>query len=456
MSELTADRSVKTVFISYSHEDYESAFRLYSELKEKGLQPWLDKESLLAGQVWREEINKAIKNSQFFIPILSSNSVEGRGYVRKELKEALDILDSISYSKIYVIPIRIDNCMISDRKVNTLHIVDLFPDWKQGFEKVLRAMGVENMTNFDWTSLLHSIHERKCTPFLGREAFMRSNNGKASIPLEQDLANRWAEKYDYPLSDSYRLSRVAQYMAVKEGDDVFPKELLSIEIKKITIPDFSLSVYRNTPHTVLADINSAVYFTTNYDHFMEEALKSRGKQPISDFCRWNEDLVSYAKQNAIGSYLYRKDDGLKITPGNPLVYHLYGDIDHPRSMVVTEKDYFDFVINLNRYEVKDLFPSFACLQLISNSLLLIGYSLDDIIFRTIIRSIVTSLGIQFRLSNILVMQPSELIINNKISQAQGYIEQYSKKILKMQPYWGDALAFSKELRHELDTFSNSY
>ena len=52
--------------------------------------------------------------------------VETRGYVQKELKEALDILDPISYSKIYVIAIRLDNCRVSHRRVNVFHIVIYF------------------------------------------------------------------------------------------------------------------------------------------------------------------------------------------------------------------------------------------------------------------------------------------------------------------------------------------
>jgi len=69
-------------------------------------------------------------------------------------------------------------------------------------------------------------------------------------------------------------------------------------------PDFGLDEFRNTPPAVLAVFNLPIYITTNYDHFVEEALKSRGKAPISDFCRWNEDLVDYANENEINPMLY--------------------------------------------------------------------------------------------------------------------------------------------------------
>ena len=60
--------------------------------------------------------------------------------------------------------------MFHTERLNVLHIVDLFPDWKQGFEKVLRAMGIENISNFNWINLLYSIRDRKCIPFIGPEA----------------------------------------------------------------------------------------------------------------------------------------------------------------------------------------------------------------------------------------------------------------------------------------------
>jgi hypothetical protein len=435
----------KRIFVSYAHEDREAAWRIYSELKQRGLEPWMDKESLLPGQVWRDEISKAIKNSSYFIAILSSNSVEKGGYVQKELKEAFDILEETSYSKIFVIPVRLDDCKVSDRKVNVLHIVDMIDDWKEGFEKVLRAMG--NVTNFNWTNLLFSIRSIKCTPIIGPGAC------KPWIPAANVIANQWAQRYDYPLPDSDQLQRVAQFLAITQGDDALPKNLLCNELRRIKPPDFRLAEYRNTPPAVLADLNLPIYITTNYDHFIEEALKARGKEPISDFCRWSEDLVEYANENEINSKLYDRNAEYKSTPGNPLVYHLHGDIDYPSSMVLTQKDYIDFVIFLNRNDVRKTFPSAVRLALATNSLLSIGYVLEDVNFSTIFRSIVNSLRIRFQISNIAVMQHSQVTTNNKIIQAERYIEDYTKDMLKMQPFWADAVIFSEELRRQLDSFS---
>jgi len=53
----------------------------------------LDKKNLLPGQTWNLKIRKAIKNSRYFIALFSSTSVQKRGYIQKEFRFALDLLD---------------------------------------------------------------------------------------------------------------------------------------------------------------------------------------------------------------------------------------------------------------------------------------------------------------------------------------------------------------------------
>ena len=51
------------VFISYAREDRAMARRLYADLQQAGVAPWLDVENLLPGQRWRIMINQAIRHS---------------------------------------------------------------------------------------------------------------------------------------------------------------------------------------------------------------------------------------------------------------------------------------------------------------------------------------------------------------------------------------------------------
>ena len=130
-------------FISYAREDRAAAKRLYKDLKAIGADPWLDEEDLLPGQTWDLEINQAIKHCSHFIALISGNSVNKRGYVQKELRKALDILDEYSPGEIFVIPARLDDSEPSHEKLSKLHWVDLFPSWEMGVEKIAKSLGLK-------------------------------------------------------------------------------------------------------------------------------------------------------------------------------------------------------------------------------------------------------------------------------------------------------------------------
>ena len=129
-----------TVLISYAREDLEQARKLYRDLKSSGLNPWLDMEDLMPGQNWKHSIKEAIKNSEYFIPLFSINSVAKRGFVQKELREALDFLEELPESKIHVIPVRLNECIIPYEQLRKIEAVDLFPNWKKGIKRILSSI----------------------------------------------------------------------------------------------------------------------------------------------------------------------------------------------------------------------------------------------------------------------------------------------------------------------------
>lgn len=128
------------VFISYAREDVEHARRVHEALKNAGANPWLDEVDLLPGQDWRNAITTAISESRYFIALISSKSVGKRGFVQKEFKQALDVLDEFPESDVFLIPARVDDAEPSYAKLKKLHRVDLFPDWNSGIAKILLTM----------------------------------------------------------------------------------------------------------------------------------------------------------------------------------------------------------------------------------------------------------------------------------------------------------------------------
>ncbi len=157
----------KKIFISYAREDAETARRLYYDLKEAGVVSWMDKEKLLIGQNWEFEIRQAIKDSSYFLALLSSNSVSKQGYVQKELKMALDILAGLPKSKIFLLPVRLDECFPLDEALQEINRGDLFPDYDKGLHNILQAIDIPAKSKMELAETHHEKNpeDKKLTVF---------------------------------------------------------------------------------------------------------------------------------------------------------------------------------------------------------------------------------------------------------------------------------------------------
>ena len=128
------------IFISYAKEDYEIANHLYADLQKNGFIAWMDTKDLLPGERWKDRINKEIKDCTFFIALFSKQSVTKRGYVQKELKLALDVLDEFPESHVFIIPVRLDDCKIIQNKLTELQWVDLFLSYEDGLSRIISTI----------------------------------------------------------------------------------------------------------------------------------------------------------------------------------------------------------------------------------------------------------------------------------------------------------------------------
>lgn len=130
------------VFISYAREDALFAERIARDLLRSNQTVWFDKYDLAPGQDWRSAITDAIENSDVFIAILSSTSVDKKGFVQKELRIALEIVDLLPEGRIFIIPIRIEACSVPSRRLRALHYIDMFPEenYRSGVSKIIQVL----------------------------------------------------------------------------------------------------------------------------------------------------------------------------------------------------------------------------------------------------------------------------------------------------------------------------
>ena len=132
----------KQIFISYAREDEGSARKVYEDLSAKGFKVWFDKETLLPGQNWELEIKKGIREADAIIILISSKSVNKRGYINKEIRLALDEALSFPEGAIFVIPVLLEDCKPNFEQLRELHWLNFFPSYENGMERLLKSLAL--------------------------------------------------------------------------------------------------------------------------------------------------------------------------------------------------------------------------------------------------------------------------------------------------------------------------
>jgi hypothetical protein len=293
----------------------------------------------------------------------------------------------------------------------------------------------------DWRTLLGKIRAGYCTPFIGAGA--ADGVLPSASQLAQDLLSdeESGTSTACPLPNREDLARVSQYLAVTHQDGTWPKMKIAERIRRSPRPNFE---DENEPHRTLADLNLPIYLTTNYDAFMVDALRAKGRAVKREFARWTERLLA--------DHPSAFDTGYRPNTDEPVVFHLHGHTEVQQSLVASEDDYLDFLVRISKelgtnprtIREKAILPPRIRSALAGTTLLFIGYSLNDINFRVILRGLVGSLERSSRHIHIAVQLSS-----GSARELDEYLEQYFRWTLDLSVFWGTAREFSAQLRRRL-------
>jgi hypothetical protein len=306
-----------------------------------------------------------------------------------------------------------------------------------------------------WPALLRNIRQGRCTPILG------PGLTEYLVGPRRQIARRWAETYHFPMAEHYRenLPQVAQYLAVNQ-DPMFPRDELEAYLCKEIRARYDLgsaeedcetslneliskvgAEFRQTspiePHRVLAQFPLPVYVTANFGNLLAEALTEADKEPRVELCRWNEFVEMLPS-------VYDDEPGYRPTPQQPLVYHLFGHLKEPDSVVLTEDNYFEYLIGVTRD--KDLIPGVVRRALADTALLFLGFRMDDWDFRVLFQSLMSQEGRRrrSRYAHVAVqIDPEEGRIQEP-ERARLYVESYFQDA-DINIYWGSVEDFIREL-----------
>jgi hypothetical protein len=125
------------IFLIYAHGDKETVRKLHLRLARDGISAWLDVQNLQPGQDWQHEIRRAILFSDLVLVCLTRGFDKLPGYRHEELKVALEKAKLLDDGKVFIIPVRLEECKMP-AALSHLHRVDLFKPG--GYKKLVRAL----------------------------------------------------------------------------------------------------------------------------------------------------------------------------------------------------------------------------------------------------------------------------------------------------------------------------
>ncbi len=176
----------------------------------------------------------------------------------------------------------------------------------------------------EWDTLIRTISRGNCILMLGPDASLYGENGKAQS-LTKLLANELAEKIKPRLStrqiDPDNLAQVAHYYCMETGRNGLEAKLEAFYEKRLA----------NTSdlHRDLAGLPFYFTITSTPDRMFYNALQESGKKPVTK------------------GYNFRGTSPAMVPMGSveePLLFNLYGSIEEPYSLVLTENDLVDFLV----------------------------------------------------------------------------------------------------------------
>jgi hypothetical protein len=323
--------------------------------------------------------------------------------------------------------------------------------------------GYADEQKFDrWQSLLTGIETKKVTPIIGPGVF------EPLLGSMRDIAERWAEAFKYPMAPYERdsVAKVAQFLSADQDimftyaqlvnylrndiqkrykdnlDDALRAPRASLVDLIKTIGAQRRSQNDEDAHKILAKLPFRIFITTNLNNLLTEALIEEKKEPKVICCPWNKYTV---KQIANANL-----DNFEPDEKHPLVFHIFGKLDEQDSLVLTEDEYFDFLLGFSRNN--NLIPEVVREALADSALLFLGFQMDDWGFRVLFRSILSKEGGFLQKYSHVAAQfvPEEGRISDP-KGAQKYLEKYFAKNAQVNLYWGSAEEFMKELWKQWNT-----
>ena len=238
----------------------------------------------------------------------------------------------------------------------------------------------------------------------------------------------WVSNYIYLTAQRAGHEEATLREAAEQMDELPPSKFANL----LGYPNLTDSI--DNPLLVLAALPVSIYLTTSPYTFMEDALKAAGKVPRTDFCRWSK-LLDRISSSLPPDY----EPSLR----EPLVYHLHGIDEYPDSLVLTEDDYLEFIVNV---AVNQGSPGDRVLPVVRQALIdyliLLGFNPLDWPFRSVYSGLI-KLSTQWgEERGVSVLEPpasqeEKLYLESSLRRAAGFtvlwtsIQEYMQELYQL-------------------------
>jgi hypothetical protein len=186
-----------------------------------------------------------------------------------------------------------------------------------------------------WHSLVGALRRGQCVLVLGPDvpaAVASGSEGGASVDarLVDLLGTTLADELE---ADGRRVHRNGLAALAQQYEDA--QDFGSAALRETVARFYASQTFRpSAVHEKLASLPFTMIVTTSQDRLMSAALTSRRKAPISQHYDFRGDKRANPEFFVPGS------------PEAPVVFHLFGSVENPWSLVLSENDILDFLIAL--------------------------------------------------------------------------------------------------------------
>lgn len=270
------------------------------------------------------------------------------------------------------------------------------------------------------------------------------------------IAEQWSERHNFAMAKQHRgdLPRVAQFVSVMTDAATMRSELRKYRGERphggSDLDAWLQATWREhraasrtDPHMVLASMPCRIFVNAHPAGLLEAALREAGKTPEVKLCKWRSEFEWPLS-------LFTLDAEYEPSAERPLVFKVFGSLDRPESLVLTEDDYLDFLVQIARN--KSLIPSCVRSALTDSALLFLGFELEDWDMKVLLRSLVSQQGARkLRHHSHLAAQVDLSSTVLTPDRAQRYLEKYfSNREPNIGVFWGTVDEFTEQLATHME------